>query len=198
MNTIWDSRFSTEHYQYGKNPNEFLKRNLDSLPKGKILICAAGEGRDAVYAAKLGWEVIAFDQSAVGREKALALAKENNVEINYLIGDALDINLEEASFDAIASIFLHLPPDLRPKFHQRAINWLKPNGVFILEGFSKNQLGNNSGGPKDMEWLFSKEELAEDFAFLPKVNIEYETRILDEGPLHQGKAELVHLVKSEE
>lgn len=198
MNTIWDSRFSTEHYQYGKNPNEFLKRNLDSLPKGKILICAAGEGRDAVYAAKLGWEVIAFDQSAVGREKALALAKENNVEINYLIGDALDINLEEASFDAIASIFLYLPPDLRPKFHQRAINWLKPNGVFILEGFSKNQLGNNSGGPKDMEWLFSKEELAEDFASLPKVNIEYETRILDEGPLHQGKAELVHLVNSEE
>ena len=198
MNTIWDSRFSTEHYQYGKNPNEFLKRNLDSLPKGKILICAAGEGRDAIYAAKLGWEVIAFDQSVVGREKALALAKENKVEITYLIGDALTIELNESSFDAIASIFLHLPPELRTKFHQRAINWLKPNGVFILEGFSKNQLGNNSGGPKDLDWLFSKEELAEDFSSLSNVKINYETRILDEGPLHQGNAELVHLVKREE
>lgn len=95
MKTIWDSRFSVDFYQYGKNPNEFFKKIIDSLPKGKILIVAAGEGRDAIYAAKIGWEVTAFDLSEEGKKKALKLAKEENLSINYQLADAMDIEFEK-------------------------------------------------------------------------------------------------------
>lgn len=193
MKTIWDSRFSVDFYQYGKNPNEFFKKIIDSLPKGKILIVAAGEGRDAIYAAKIGWEVIAFDLSEEGKKKALKLAEEENLSINYQLADAMDIEFEKNSFDAIACVFFHLAPDLRKKFHHKAMEWLKAGGTFILEGFNKNQLGKNSGGPKDIHWLFSQEELEEDFKKYPNKLITNEVRNLDEGPLHQGIAELIHL-----
>ena len=95
------------------------------------------------------------------------------------------------SFDVIALSYFHLPPELRPKFHQKCMSWLKPGGYIILEGFSKNQLDKNSGGPKDPSWLFSKQELTSDFQGLHVLLNEEKERVLDEGLLHQGLAFVV-------
>ncbi len=191
MKTTWDERYRNTEYQYGINPNEFIAEKLRQLKPGRILIPAAGEGRDLVFAASLGWEAHGFDLSDQGETKAIKLARERKVNIHYSCQDAFQINYPLESFDAIALSYFHLPPELRVKFHQKCISWLKPCGYIILEGFTKSQLGKNSGGPKDQAWLFSPLELTNDFQGLHALFNEEKERMLDEGPLHQGLASVV-------
>lgn len=194
MKTIWNERYQNEDFQYGKSPNDFFKSAIKNIKPGKILIPAAGEGRDAVYAAKLGWNVEAFDLSEMAKEKAIILSKDNKVEISFEVADVQSINYPENSFDVIAPIFFHLPEQLRKDFHLKCIKWLKAGGKIILEAFTKNQIKNTSGGPKDLNLLYSKEEIAEDFKELKIELLQETSRNLNEGPLHQGKADLLQFI----
>ena len=191
MKATWNERYQNSTYQYGINPNDFLSEQLQGLQPGRILVPAAGEGRDMVYAAKLGWEAYGFDLSEQGEAKAIKLARDQQVNIHFKCIDAFKINYPLESFDVIALSFFHLPPDLRKAFHQRCVTWLKPGGRIILEGFNKSQLGKTSGGPKQVDWLFSSQELAEDFKGLTVQINEEKDRLLDEGPLHQGIASVI-------
>jgi SAM-dependent methyltransferase len=191
MINTWNDRYEQETFQYGTEPNDYFKSQIDQLPVGRILIPAAGEGRDAVYAAKLGWEVYAFDSSERGRDKALQLAKKEKVSIYYICEDALKIKFPLESFDVIAFTYFHLPPESRNVFHQKSIKWLKNNGLIILEGFNQNQLGLSSGGPKNKDWLFDKMTLSDDFKELVILENAEKQRVLNEGPLHQGVAEVI-------
>ncbi|MHA8067008.1 class I SAM-dependent methyltransferase [Aquirufa sp. ROCK2-A2] len=187
----WNDRYKQDAFQYGTEPNDYFKAQIDQLPVGRILIPAAGEGRDAVYAAKLGWEVYAFDSSERGRDKAIQLAKNEKVSIYYTVEDALKIRYPLESFDAIAFIYFHLPPEIRCVFHQISTKWLKNNGVVILEGFNYRQLALSSGGPKNKDWLFDSVILRNDFDPLLILENTEKQRILNEGPLHQGIAEVI-------
>ena len=191
MKATWNERYQNSTYQYGINPNDFLSEQLQCLQPGRILVPAAGEGRDMVYAAKLGWEAHGFDLSEQGEAKAIKLARDQQVNIHFKCMDAFKINYPLESFDMIALSFFHLPPDLRKAFHQRCVTWLKPRGRIVLEGFNKNQLGKTSGGPKQVDWLFNSQELAEDFKGLTVQINEEKDRLLDEGPLHQGIASVI-------
>lgn len=195
MKKFWDERYAENEMVYGYNPNRFLAEQLDDLTKGKILLPAEGEGRNAVYAAKLGWQVHAFDFSEVAQQKALAFAKLNHVEVNYEVVDLTQFNAPEKSFDAIALIYVHLKPDLRNSFHQKIARWLKPGGKLILEAFNPNQINNQSGGPKEQDMLYSRIMLKTDFA--ESMKIDYcgnVTLLLDEGSFHSGKADVVRLI----
>lgn len=191
MKATWNERYQNSTYQYGINPNDFLTEQLQGLQPGRILVPAAGEGRDMVYAAKLGWEANGFDLSEQGEAKAIKLARDQQVNIHFKCTDAFKINYPLESFDVIALSFFHLPPDMRKAYHQRCVTWLKPGGRIILEGFNKSQLGKTSGGPKQVDWLFSSQELAEDFEGLTIQINEEKDRLLDEGPLHQGIASVI-------
>jgi len=191
MKATWNERYQNSTYQYGINPNDFLSEQLQGLQPGRILVPAAGEGRDMVYAAKLGWEAYGFDLSEQGEAKAIKLARDQQVNIHFKCIDAFKINYPLESFDVIALSFFHLPPDMRKAFHQRCVTWLKPGGRIILEGFNKSQLGKTSGGPKQVDWLFNSQELAEDFKGLTVQINEEKDRLLDEGPLHQGIASVI-------
>ena len=189
---MWDERFASEGYVYGTRPNEHFKSCLDSLQPGKILIPGEGEGRNALYAAQSGWDVIAFDGSIEGKKKAIKLASENKVQIKYEISFYQDYSSDE-KFDVIALIFTHMDPSYRNEFHQKMISMLKDTGHIILQGFRKEQLGLDSGGPKNLEMLFSKKELEEDFSKLNKLDIQNTDDQLSEGDLHQGSAHLITL-----
>ncbi len=191
MKATWNERYQNSTYQYGINPNDFLTEQLQGLQPGRILVPAAGEGRDMVYAGKLGWEAYGFDLSGQGEVKAIKLARDQQVNIHFKCTDAFKINYPLESFDVIALSFFHLPPDMRKAFHQRCVTWLKPGGRIILEGFNKSQLGKTSGGPKQVDWLFSSQELAEDFKGLTVQINEEKDRLLDEGLLHQGIASVI-------
>jgi len=193
MQNQWDERYARQEYIYGTEPNNFLKEKLLTLKPGRILFPAEGEGRNAVYAATLGWETYAFDQSIEAEKKALQLASQKNVQINYSIQSLDDWNPEPDQFDCIALIFVHLPEELRKRVHQSAVRALKPGGTLILEGFTINQLSRNSGGPKNTELLFTTDLIKNDFKALSEVNIEESLVTLNEGPLHQGVAEVIRL-----
>ena len=107
MKDFWNQRYGALEYAYGEKPNEFIKEQLIRLPLGKALFPAEGEGRNAVFAATLGWQVSAFDISQAGREKAIALAKSKHVEIEYAVSNLEDVVFEPASFDALVLVFAH-------------------------------------------------------------------------------------------
>jgi len=192
MIEMWNQRYAQEEYVYGTEPNEFFKTQFSNLPKGKILLPAEGEGRNAVFAAEMGWEVVAFDSSVAAKEKAERLAKLKKVVIDYHISSFDEFDLEQNSFDLIALIYAHT---FQPRSsHKRILSFLKPEGTLLLEGFSKRQVKYNSGGPRNIEMLFSADELMADFSTLTELDVEELETDLEEGPLHIGKSAIIRVV----
>jgi len=196
---FWEERYAQEEYIYGKEPNAFLKEVLPTLKAGKILFPAEGEGRNAVFAAKNGWDVSAFDASAEGKKKALALAEQHGTQIDYQVSTLEDVDYPMHSFDALALVFAHFPENNRKDYHQKLVTYIKPNGTLIIEGFSKShsrfQASNpQAGGPKDLSMLYDLETLKsdfEDFEFLEA----YETEVkLSEGEHHVGLSSVIRIV----
>lgn len=200
MENLWDTRFGQKEYAYGTLPNAFFKSAVDTYNlKGKLLLPAEGEGRNAVYAAKKGLDVYAFDTSIEGKKKAIKLAKETNVTINYEVGDFYGLELLKEKFDAVVLIFAHFTADIVSDYHKRIAELLKPNGMVILEGFSKNhvefqKINPKAGGPKNLDMLFSKETITRDFPNFEIIKLEEEEVELAEGIFHQGKAKVIRFI----
>ncbi|MBN1634400.1 MAG: class I SAM-dependent methyltransferase [Ignavibacteria bacterium] len=193
MKEHWDYKYSASEYIYGKNPNEYFKYILDTLEPGKLLLPSEGEGRNAVYAAKKGWSVTAVDFSIKAKEKALKLAEENNVKINYVISHVEKFIFPEKKYDAVALIYAHYPPDLRTLIHSSVVKSLKPGGTLILEAFNKKQINNNTGGPKDLSLLYNTKILNNDFHYMITKELNELEIELGEGKHHEGKADIIRL-----
>lgn len=192
---FWNERYSSDEYIYGESPNSFLKEQLDKISvPGKLLLPGEGEGRNAVYAAKLGWHVDAFDQSVNAQKKALKLAEKNKVQINYSVADLTKFVPRKNYYEAIAVIFVHLGEEQRNNFHTKIIDSLKPGGKIILDAFAKEQLGKNSGGPQDLVVLYSLEEVKNDFRMLRTILLKAENVFLEEGDKHRGDASVIRFV----
>ena len=136
----WNDRYSKDEYAYGEQPNNFLREELVKLKPGTILFPAEGEGRNAVFAAKLGWNVFAFDISAEGKNKALRLAETNKVSIDYQVGELEKLNYNPEQFDAIALIYAHFPADIKSRYHKTLDKYLRRHGIIIFEAFSKKHI----------------------------------------------------------
>jgi len=195
----WNDRYSNEEFAYGEEPNNFFKEQIEKLNAGTILFPAEGEGRNAVYAAKLGWKVAAFDISEEGKNKALKLAEANNVTIDYKVGELETLNYKPEQFDAIALIYAHFPAEIKSALHKMLETYLRKDGIIIFEAFSKKHLeylaiNDKVGGPKDIESLFSIEEIKADFPNYEIIQLE-ETEIeLNEGLFHNGKGSVIRFV----
>lgn len=196
MKNFWDERYLTKDYIYGTNPNIFFKEQIEKIASGRLLLVGEGEGRNAVYAAKLGWIVDAIDSSTVAKEKALQLAKLNNVEINYIIADVLTYSFPKDTYDAIGIIFLHINEKQYESYilYQKLFDSLKTGGKIILELFSKNQLGKKAGGPQDLDLLCSVEQIKKHFPLLKYELLREENIFLSEGNFHQGEASVIRFV----
>ncbi|MCK9424594.1 MAG: class I SAM-dependent methyltransferase [Ignavibacteriaceae bacterium] len=188
MKEMWNDRYASDTFIFGTKPNEFFKMQLDTLPSGKLLLFGEGEGRNAVYAASIGWDTVALDWSEKAKEKALTFAKQNNVLIEYHVGNFLEIPIESNSFDAVALIYIHLVEETRERLHKKAIESLKPGGTIIFEAFEQDQLGRTSGGPQNIALLYSLENIVNDFQDLDFKYFAKETLQLDEGDGHRGEA----------
>ncbi len=193
MKDFWNKRYKEEAYVYGVKPNEYLKENLP-VKTGKILLPADGEGRNSLFAALKGWEVTAFDYSQSAIDKANALFDKHQVSVDFRLMSYLEMNFEEASFHCIGLTYIHMPPDFRKKVHQHLMTFLKPNGILILEAFSKKQLPLKSGGPKHPAFLYDTALVKDDFKGLEIIELEEKQVILDEGAYHKGLAEVVRFV----
>ncbi len=194
MKELWEERYLVPNYVYGTKPNTWFKQFIDTHTPGKILMPAEGEGRNAVYAASKGWQVSAFDLTDAGRHKAMRLASEAGVTIEYITGDAMTIQYPENQFDALAIVFLHLPEDVRRIIFQRLTTFVKPGGHVVLECFDKRHFGNNKSGPKTIDLLYSPIQLQGYFNSLKMLVFEEANYEIDEGPLHQGPAAVIRML----
>lgn len=195
MKEMWEERYAADEYAYGQEPNAFFKACLDALPApGRLLLPAEGEGRNAVYAARQGWEVDAFDFSAAGREKALRLADHHGVQINYQVADYESAQIEPEAYDAVALIFAHKPDKIRRSVHRRLVSALKPGGHLFLEAYSQDQLSYGTGGPPNAQLLYTLEDIREDFTELEIAELEQVEVEIHEGRYHTGLASVVRLV----
>ena len=192
----WENRYRGQEYAFGINPNNYLKEQLEKLNTGRILFPAEGEGRNAVFAAKLGWAVSAFDISHEGRKKALKLAETNNVTIDYQVGELPSLNYDHEQFDVIALIYAHFPAGIKSKYHRLLSRYLRSGGIVIMEAFGKNHLkyrlkNPKVGGPTDLENLFSIEEIKSDFEDFEISELTEKEIELNEGPYHNGKGAVI-------
>jgi SAM-dependent methyltransferase len=199
MNQKWDERYQDHEFAYGKEPNLFFKEWLRKFKPGSILMPADGEGRNGVFAAQAGWKVTSFDLSVQGQSKALQLAKENGVTLKYIVGDLEQLHFEREEFDVIGLIYAHFSTEDKSLFHRKLNEYLRPEGIVILEAFSKNHLHFNElnprvGGPKDIDMLYSKSEILADFENYEVLMLEEEEILLDEGKYHIGKGSVIRFI----
>ncbi|MDF0535790.1 class I SAM-dependent methyltransferase [Shewanella sp. A32] len=191
---MWDDVYSAEQYVYGSEPNEFLLAHSSDLPQGRVLCIGDGEGRNSVYLARQGYQVTAVDLSAVGIAKAKKLAARYGVSVDYIQADLAQFSFGENQWDAIVSIFCHLPAPLRKRVHQQVIDGLKPGGVFLLEGYTPRQLQFGTGGPKAVEMLLDKDEVASELAALNMLHLQALDRQVIEGVKHTGTGAVLQLL----
>jgi len=190
----YDKRYSEDGFAYGTSPNEFLASQSNKLtPNSRVLCLGEGEGRNAVSLAKLGHSVLGVDSSAVGIEKAKKLAESESVSIEAEVADLKDFDIGEDKWEAVVSIFVHLPPPLRKSVHEKVVKGLKKGGVFILEAYTPKQLEYKTGGPSVAEMMMTLDGLISELDGLDfEIGRESERQVL-EGKYHTGKASTVQV-----
>jgi 2-polyprenyl-3-methyl-5-hydroxy-6-metoxy-1,4-benzoquinol methylase len=196
---FWDDRYDESDYAYGTTPNQFLTEQQHRLKPGmKTLVVGDGEGRNGVWLATQGLDVLSIDLSPVGLEKAQALANQHQVQIQTQCADLTTWDWVVAEYDLIVSIYVHFAPEIRQQIHRSMLQALKPGGVIILEAFNLEQLQYqqeyNSGGPSVPAMLYEPEMLRQDFASGEIVKLTETITELHEGQYHEGKASVVRLV----
>ncbi len=188
----WDQRFAGDAFVYGTAPSLWVAAHAHRIPPGGRVLCLGeGEGRNGVWLARQGFQVEAVDGSPVGLEKARQLAARHGVRLGTTVADLASHVPEAGTFDAVVLVFLHMPPELRRAVHARAAAALRPGGLVLLEAFTPRQLAFSSGGPKQEDMLFAADAVRDDFPGVSWESLAEGEVVLDEGPLHQGRAALL-------
>lgn len=199
MSSVWDERYGSDEYAFGREPNGHLQRSAGLIaPGAAVLLPGDGEGRNGVWLAEQGFRVLSVDQSTVGLDKARRLAAQKGVSIDTAQADLLRWNWPVGCFGAVVSIFVHFAAPERQTIAQAMIGALAPGGLLIFEAFRPEQLERNTGGPKDAALLYRAADLAHDFAALSILSLEEAEQELDEGPYHHGPGAVVRMVARKE
>jgi SAM-dependent methyltransferase len=192
----WEKRYDAPEYLYGTEPNAFLKAQAGVLPKtGKALAVADGEGRNGVWLAEQGLDVLSVDFSPRAQAKAKALAARRGVAVRFIQADVTGWDWPEAEFDVVAVIFIQFsaPPERRRIF-AGIRQALKPGGLLLLQGYRVEQIAYNTGGPSEVENLYTEALLREEFGGFGKLDIKVHDSVVSEGSRHSGMAAVIDLV----
>ena len=193
---FWDQRFASEEYVFGTAPNVFLASQSQWFKPGiRVLDVACGEGRNAVWLAQQGCEVVAIDISPVAIEKARRLAAERGVHVAFELVDVRDWRWPPNAFDAVVSVFIQFAaPAERAQLFTGFVTTLRPNGVLVLQGYTPKQLQYKTGGPPQAEHMYTQPMLREAVPGLEIVHVREHDDVLSEGTKHVGLSALIDLV----
>jgi SAM-dependent methyltransferase len=191
---FWNERYSAEEYAYGTAPNDFLAEVANRIPPGRVLCLAEGEGRNAVFLAEKGYQVVGVDASPVGLEKARRLAASRGVEVETIVADLANFDIAPDSWSGIVSIWAHLPPPVRKRLHRQAVDGLVEGGAFVLEAYTPAQLAFGTGGPPVAELMMDLKSLREELAGLDFVIAREMERDVREGMFHGGRSAVVQIL----
>lgn len=191
----WQDRYSGPDYAFGKEPNYFLKSCERLLPRsGRALAIADGEGRNGVWLAERGLDVLSIDFSPLAQAKARTLAAERGVSVDFEVADVHHWRYPEAVFDVVVEIFTQFSSPA-----ERRLKWagmrrtLKPSGLLIIQGYSPKQLEYGTGGPKQLDNLYTRAILEEAFGDYRDLLIVEEEREMEEGTSHRGISAVINL-----
>jgi SAM-dependent methyltransferase len=192
----WEARFASPGYHFGTEPNAFLKSKASLLKRGqKALSIADGEGRNGVFLAEQGLDVTAFDFSPNALAKARALAVERGVAARFEQADLYNYPWPTEAFDVVAAVFFQFaPPPERAKVFAGIKRALKPGGLLLMEGYTPKQRQYKTGGPSEVENLYTRELLEKSFADFSRIEIAEYDKDIQEGPGHGGMSALIDLV----
>lgn len=191
----WEARYAAPEYAFGKEPNYFLASCKALLPRsGRALAVADGEGRNGVWLAEQGLDVVSVDFSPSAQAKARALAAERSVNVDFRRADVHRWDYPQAAFDVVVEIFTQFSPPV-----ERALKWagmrraLKPGGLLIVHGYTPKQLEYGTGGPKELENLYTRALLEQTFGDFRDVKISEDEREIYEGASHGGMSAMIGL-----
>jgi SAM-dependent methyltransferase len=192
----WNDRFFKPDYHFGTEPNEFLARQAHLLKPGlKALAVADGEGRNGVWLAEQGLDVHTIDFSSTGIAKAKKLAVQRGVTVRIEQADIHTWSWPEAAYDVIAVIFIQFsPPDERAKVFAGIRKSLKLGGLLLMEGYRPAQLKYGTGGPREVENLYTRALLEKEFGDFASLDIREHDSVLHEGERHVGMSAVIDLV----
>lgn len=191
---FWNEMYAVDVYVFGAQPNDFLADCAATLEPGRLLSLGEGEGRNGVWLAKQGFEVHGIDASAIGVEKARALAAERGVIADFQVGDLAELALDADAWDVIVSVFAHTPSVVRKHVHREVVRGLKPGGHYIFEAYNPEQLGRGTGGPQDNDLLVSLDNAFGELDGLEFVIAREVERNVVEGERHTGLASVTQVL----
>lgn len=194
----WDERFAAEGYVYGEEPNDFLRDHAKLLRPGSRVLCVGdGEGRNGVFLAGLGHEVVSLDQSRTGLAKAEDLARRRAVRIETWHVDLADYVRQpapERQWDAVVSIFCHLPAELGHAVARTLTAQTREGGVLLLEAYTRAQPAFGTGGPKDPALLVTRAQVRDDWDEGWELDVRLVERRVNGGRLHNGLSSVVQAI----
>jgi cyclopropane fatty-acyl-phospholipid synthase-like methyltransferase len=191
----WQTRFSAPGYAFGKEPNSFLKAQAHLLRSGqRALSVADGEGRNGVWLAQQGLDVLAVDFSAAGLAKARALAGERGVSLRTELADITTWQWPREAFDVVVAIFIFVEPHERPAFFNNLKGALKPGGLLLMQGYRPEQLNYRTGGPSNASRMYTRAILQDGFGDMAALDIREHDSVVSEGSSHAGMSALIDLV----
>lgn len=191
----WEGRFAAADYVFGKEPNGFLAACKPLLPHtGTALAVADGEGRNGVWLAEQGLDVLSLDFSPSAQRKAASLARERGVTIALERADVHGWAYPEAAYDVVVEVFTQFsaPPERERKWAGMA-KALKPGGLLVVQGYTPKQLDYGTGGPKERDQLYTRAMLEEAFAGFRDMRFVEEEREIHEGTSHGGMSAVIGL-----
>ncbi len=191
----WDQRYRAGEILFGEEPSLFLReQTFRFVPGMKALAVADGQGRNGVWLACRGLDVLSVDISETGLQHARELASRRSVTLQTECCDLTTWNPPRGVFDLVVEISIHFPSEIRRQVHRNLMDALRPGGLYLVETFHETQCGRASGGPKDLDMLSSRVKLQEDFREFSILELMEGTVLLNEGPRHQGEAWMVRMV----
>ncbi|MEJ5211168.1 MAG: class I SAM-dependent methyltransferase [Burkholderiales bacterium] len=193
---MWDGHYAEPHYIFGTEPNVFLASQKALLRPGqRALAVADGEGRNGVWLAQQGLQVVSVDFSAPAVEKAKRLAAERGVQVEFHVADVMEWDWPQQAFDIVAAIFIQFaPPRERAILFQRIKDALKPGGHLILQGYTPKQLEYRTGGPSAAENMYTEDLLRQAFADMDILHLREHEDFIAEGTKHYGMSALIDMV----
>ncbi|WP_010529532.1 class I SAM-dependent methyltransferase [Lentibacillus jeotgali] len=191
----WDNSFSDEDYVYGERENVFIHDMSGIIPEHSKVGCfAEGEGRNAVYLAKLGHDVTSYDQSTIGLEKTKTLAGQNNVNVEAVEIDLTNEKVKTDQFDAAIMVFGHVPKQDQPFLMENMMDSVKSGGYVMFEVYSDDQLNYRTGGPPALDMLYNPADILGWIKNYKCIHFYYGEANRMEGKRHIGQGHVIQAV----
>ncbi|WNF21176.1 class I SAM-dependent methyltransferase [Mesobacillus jeotgali] len=195
MGNPWHERFGSEEYVYGEEPNLFIKKQSNRLEKGKKVVCfAEGEGRNAVYLAREGYEVTAYDYALNGLKKTEKLAQRYGVNITTKQKDLIQEQVPVEEFDAAIMVFGHFSKQDQKTVFDKLVSAVKPGGIVMMEVYSEDQVRYGTGGPKTIDMLYDPVDLLQWVKGYKTLHFFYGEEERIEGQLHTGVGHIIQAI----